>query len=243
MRLRKSALGMLLAFAISVLIAAPAAADTITVDKRGDKPDPKPNNGKCEVNKGKKKGNNKGKKKGKQSKCSLRAAIQTANSTSGSDRLILTQKNYKLSVQGTGEDNAATGDLDVTSGSDITIRGGDNSINAKNVDRVFDVLAGGSLTVNTATVFNGAPAATESGGAFRNAGTLVIDRSAIGGNVVTVTAPRRRHLQRWRRPEGHRHPDRLQPGGSRRWRDRDERWHGCHRRLEAEQQRCGSDPR
>ena len=180
MRQRTFALGALLAFAISVLIAAPASADIIKVNKRGDKADPKPANGKCETSKGKKKGKG---KKGKKQKCSLRAAVQTANASSGPDTLILLKRNNKLQIKGTGEDAGATGDLDVSS--EIKIKGRDASINAKRIDRIFDVLGGGSLIVDDAVLFNGTPPATESGGAIRSVGTLVVKRSTIGGNFLS----------------------------------------------------------
>src|SRR5687768_12251788 len=45
--------------------------------------------------------------------CSLRAAIQEANATGGGDTVALPAGTYTLTLAGTGEDMAATGDLDV----------------------------------------------------------------------------------------------------------------------------------
>ena len=49
------------------------------------------------------------------SHCSLRAAIQEANALPGEDTIILLPNvTYNLTIAGTGENNSATGDLDIT---------------------------------------------------------------------------------------------------------------------------------
>ena len=45
--------------------------------------------------------------------CTLRAAVQEANALAGADRIELGAGRYLLSLAGTGEDAAASGDLDL----------------------------------------------------------------------------------------------------------------------------------
>ena len=52
---------------------------------------------------------------------SLRSAIMAANVKSNSDTIILPAGNYTLTIPGAGEDNAATGDLDIHGS--LTIKG------------------------------------------------------------------------------------------------------------------------
>src|SRR5262245_19424629 len=54
---------------------------------------------------------------------SLRAAIMEANATAGNDTINLPAGTYTLALQGTGENAAATGDLDITDS--LTITGAD----------------------------------------------------------------------------------------------------------------------
>lgn len=53
--------------------------------------------------------------------CTLRAAIQQANATSGADTISIPAGTYTLTIPGAGENAAATGDLDITD--DLTIIG------------------------------------------------------------------------------------------------------------------------
>src|SRR5262249_13657010 len=54
--------------------------------------------------------------------CTLRAAVQETNARGGTDTVVLPGGTYTLSITGPGEDNAATGDLDIRDG--LTISGG-----------------------------------------------------------------------------------------------------------------------
>jgi CSLREA domain-containing protein len=88
--------------------------------------------------------------------CSLRAAVQQANASSGADVIDLMDGIYSLSLTGIREDNAATGDLDINS--EITINGNGASlvkIDALRADRVFQVHTGAKLTLNALTVSDG----------------------------------------------------------------------------------------
>src|SRR2546429_2478550 len=91
---------------------------------------------------------------------------------------------YLLTLIGTGEDAAATGDLDILD--NLTIQGGGSAgtiIDANNIDRAIHILPGVSLTMSDVTIQNGlAPRR----------------HTRIGG----THAPLRRGL-----PEPDRHPD------------------------------------
>src|SRR5437879_5081108 len=55
------------------------------------------------------------------SDCSLRDAVIAANAGSGGDTIVLPRGVFRLQIPGTGEDAAATGDLDLLK--NVTIRG------------------------------------------------------------------------------------------------------------------------
>ncbi|WP_052090840.1 CSLREA domain-containing protein [Modestobacter caceresii] len=117
--------------------------------------------------------------------CSLRAAVQEANA-SGGGTIELSKGTYLLTLRNgdaAGEDDSATGDLDIRA--EITIKGNGGTVDAQGIDRGFDVLVGGWLSVRDLTVTGGVAAGTglpASGGGLRNAGTLEVQRSAITGN-------------------------------------------------------------
>lgn len=121
---------------------------------------------------------------------SLRDAIQQANALDplifpNGGTIILSPGTYTLSLAGAGEDANAAGDLDVTGR--VTIAGsGVVVIDANGVDRVFDVRAGGNLTLNGLTITGGNVAGD--GGGIRNAGVLTVDRSTIDGNSSIAAA-------------------------------------------------------
>ena len=71
--------------------------------------------------------------------CTLRAAIQEANDSPGPHTIVLPAGTVTLSIAGTGEDAAATGDLDVTTEVTITGNVAGTTIDGAGVDRVFDV--------------------------------------------------------------------------------------------------------
>ena len=114
--------------------------------------------------------------------CTLRAAVQTANFLAGPDTILLRGNvSYELSLVGAGEDAALTGDLDVTTEIEIEGRGYQSSfIDAKKLkDRIFDVVAGGELTLTGTSLLNGKTAKDDfdpgapgevSGGCLRSAG-------------------------------------------------------------------------
>lgn len=114
--------------------------------------------------------------------CSLREAIQAANETEGPDFILLGAGTYTLSVAGAGEDQAATGDLDVRD--DLIIVGRDainTVIDGAALDRVFDVQAGDKLELVGLTVRNGRTI-DGSGAGVRVAGELALTRGGVTGN-------------------------------------------------------------
>ncbi|MCM8749711.1 hypothetical protein NET02_11165 [Thermomicrobiaceae bacterium CFH 74404] len=110
--------------------------------------------------------------------CTLRAAIQEANALSDSVVIRLEATTYELSLEGDGEDAAATGDLDIQKPrGTLTIRGRFESPTviqwsaAATRDRIFDIFPGTRVEVVQVTLSGGDLPAGD-GGAIRNAGTL-----------------------------------------------------------------------
>jgi hypothetical protein len=80
--------------------------------------------------------------------CSLREAVIAANEQAGADTIELAAGTYILTIEGRGEDAAATGDLDVTD--DLTLLGtgqDETVIDAGRIDRVLQAgnLAGSQI--------------------------------------------------------------------------------------------------
>lgn len=153
---------------------------------------------------------------------SLRQAIQEANALAGDDVIELGAGTYTLSLAGVQEDFAVRGDLDIRE--NLIIRGKGvgvtvidatalaNQLTTTNRDRLFQILAGVTVTIQGVTVQKGAVTGSEDGGAIRNAGnltildsliqnstsqddagainntgTLTIDRTTIAGNTAVAT--------------------------------------------------------
>ena len=128
--------------------------------------------------------------------CSLREAIIAANAAAGDDTITVPAGTYTLTIVGTGEDAAATGDLDLTS--NITINGGgaDSTIiqagtlgvggPPNGIDRVFHVTGAFTVNISGVTVRNGSVAgATDGGGLYNDGGTLTITNSTFSGNSTS----------------------------------------------------------
>ncbi|MFO0977216.1 MAG: ubiquitin-activating E1 FCCH domain-containing protein [Planctomycetaceae bacterium] len=110
----------------------------------------------------------------------LRAAVMESNSSAGDDIITLGAGVYQLSLAGSFEDQAVTGDLDVTG--NLIIRGVDAKttfIDGGALDRIFHVFAGAKLTLENLTVRNGA--AFDGGGIF-NEGTLILNNVNVISN-------------------------------------------------------------
>lgn len=92
--------------------------------------------------------------------CTLRAAVMEANASAGSDVIFVPiGSSTVLSIAGRGEDNAATGDLDINESVTITTPYVTNvpraTIDANGIDRVFDVLADGEVTLHNLSITGG----------------------------------------------------------------------------------------
>ncbi|MEO0854591.1 MAG: hypothetical protein AAFY15_13965, partial [Cyanobacteria bacterium J06648_11] len=122
----------------------------------------------------------------------LREAIIAANGDitregqtgAGADVITLSAGTFGLSTLGT-EDAAYEGDLDITS--NITIQGagaGVTFIDANAIDRVFDVLGTGSLTLENVTVTGGSIAAVGGGIRVATGGSVVLSHSVVSGNMA-----------------------------------------------------------
>lgn len=113
--------------------------------------------------------------------CSLRAAIQEANAFVGDDEITLPAGTYTLSLIGSGETRAATGDLNVSS--NITITGDGMSstvIDGNGTDRIFYV-SNGFLSLSSMELTNGNIA--DEGGAISSHGSDVeLSSVNISGN-------------------------------------------------------------
>src|SRR5262245_21386509 len=74
-------------------------------------------------------------------KVSLREAITRANHTAGRDIITLSAGNYQIRLPGTGEDNNASGDFDITNPVEIRGAGAASTfIDGASLDRVFHLI-------------------------------------------------------------------------------------------------------
>ena len=120
-----------------------------------------------------------------QNTCTLRAAVQTANTCPGDDVIVLgAAVVYRLNWGGSGEDNATIGDLDVRENLRIVAGGGNTIMALPSLgDRMFDVIPMNpqvELTFDQVVLENGETAAGEGGGGVRvRYGSLTLDHSTI----------------------------------------------------------------
>ena len=122
-------------------------------------------------------------------KCSLRAAIDQANSTSANDRIDLPDGRYVLKAIGKEDDNGV-GDLDAGEGDagDLAIDGQSTLgtiVDANGISRVLQVVGGGDVDVSDLTVTGGAAA---NGGGILNEGqgTLTLTRVRATRNIADL---------------------------------------------------------
>jgi hypothetical protein len=98
---------------------------------------------------------------------SLRQVIQAANSNPGADMIVVPADSYTLTIAGTGEDAAATGDLDITDDLTVTGDGAQTTlIDGGALDNVFQVIG------NVAANFSGLTIRNAGGGATARVGIL-----------------------------------------------------------------------
>ena len=133
---------------VSIATVAPAAV--FTVDDFADAVDANVGDAACETATG---------------SCTLRAAVQEANALAGSDEIVVPAGTAVLTIGGTGEDAAATGDLDVVD--DATVMGagaGLTVVDANGLDRVFDI--GANVALSGFTIRGGDAGGLDGGGMF-----------------------------------------------------------------------------
>lgn len=125
--------------------------------------------------------------------CSLRAAIQETNALPGADSIVLGAEVYVLSLPGSQEDAAASGDLDILD--DLVLIGAGAAasiIDGGALDRVFDLGAAATVRIEALTLRNGlldpdsGPMATAKGAGMRvGAGvTVELQDVEVRGNRV-----------------------------------------------------------
>lgn len=141
----------------------------VAVDTISDRPDTNPGDGICRDRKG---------------RCSLRAAIDEANTRDSGLRIALqANRKFALKLQGAGEDGNRTGDLDVRR--NVTIVGNNAIVSAGRLDRAFQVFDGVRLTIGKTRIANGAPPAGQSGGAILSSGRVELKGGKTIKNAVT----------------------------------------------------------
>lgn len=159
----------------------PAHAKAFKVNTTLDAPDANPGNGKCATASG---------------ACTLRAAVMEANGLaalragkrkSSRNRIKLRAGTYTLTVTGKGEDNAATGDLDLNGGA-LTIKGtgrGRTIIDGNQHDRIFHLgpATPNQFSLSRVTIQNGSavsnPPSTSSAGPDVGGGIRIEQNSGL----------------------------------------------------------------
>ncbi len=128
--------------------AAPAGK-TFTVNITSDVVDKTPGNGVCETDTG-------------NGLCSLRAAVMEANAYLGQDTIVVPAETYTLTLSGINEDNAATGDLDITSSVTISGAGAGSTtiqwgqfVPDSSRDRIFSIHANITVSISGLTLRHG----------------------------------------------------------------------------------------
>jgi len=116
--------------------------------------------------------------------CSLRAAIQTANNIESESIIELPAGTYTFTLSQFGENESATGDLDIHN--DITINGtGNPIIDAQQLDRHFDIHGSDKntrLALNNLSLING-KSFEEYGGSIKASSNLTISNVILTNNT------------------------------------------------------------
>ncbi|HET9031981.1 MAG TPA: choice-of-anchor Q domain-containing protein [Dokdonella sp.] len=134
--------------------------------------------------------------------CTLRAAIMEANALAGADRILLSGGTYTLTIGGTDEDGAETGDLDITDDlSILSAPGVLTTINAGALDRVFDVqgsadttfsgliISGGDATISASAAYGGGIRSGSTGTVLLQFCKLEFNRADAGGGLWKFGGP------------------------------------------------------
>ncbi len=130
--------------------------------------------------------------------CSLREAIQSANTDSqidncsagaGADVILLPAGTYTLTISGPGEDANLTGDLDILGDVQLVGQGVERTVvDGNGLDRVLHIHAGADVTVDAVAIVggraSGGPAEQNGahGGGIYNDGLLTVRYAALRSN-------------------------------------------------------------
>lgn len=129
--------------------------------------------------------------------CTLRAAIEETNLLPGPDTIQLPSGTFTLGIEGLNEDDALTGDLDITDSLNIHGKGiAKTFINGNNLDRVFDIVSPDITVVFTdLTILNGTlppflKDSNKGGGGIRNRGNIILRNVVVKDNLAKGSASR-----------------------------------------------------
>lgn len=164
----------LAALAAFLLVAPPlAGALTFEVDDTADAVDAAPGDGVCATAAG---------------KCTLRAAVMEANARIGADRILLPAGNYELTLHGAGEDDAASGDLDLKGRLKIVGDGaGQTVIDGGDLDRVLHAVGKARSKVFKLMIRGGSAAEVGGGVAADETSKLILKRVVVEDNEAQIT--------------------------------------------------------
>jgi CSLREA domain-containing protein len=114
--------------------------------------------------------------------CTLRAAIIKANHFPGGGVTIdLPAGTYDLTILPVGSNDETSGDLNITQTLTLIGAGAASTIiDAHQIDRVFNVKKGSTVSISNITVRNGL--VTDTSGGIQNNGTLTLNADVISGN-------------------------------------------------------------
>jgi len=167
---------LLIAGALTGLLAGPAGAATITVNTDGD----------VIAN---------------DNQCSLREAVIAANTNApvggcaAGDPLPIVDTIafanlpgspdvFFLTIPGTGEDAAATGDLDITEDVNLVGSADTTIVDGGQVDRVFHIFPGVTVTITDLQIRHGR---AHVGAGIENSGTLTLQHTTVTANLASCT--------------------------------------------------------
>jgi len=114
--------------------------------------------------------------------CSLREAIIAANASPGADTLTFLSPAavYSLSILPSGGNETTSGDLNIYDDLSIVGNGeGATIVDGNDIDRIFSVASGVSVSVTGLTVRNGLVTATNAGGGIYNSGALTLTQVTV----------------------------------------------------------------
>jgi CSLREA domain-containing protein len=175
---------VVLIVSLGLLFPGDGASKTFTVNSQGDLPDLTPGDGKCVsyliplppyvfIF------------------CTLRAAIEEANSLPGNDEIVLGSGVYSIAIEGVDEDNAATGDLDITETVTLSGKGREATrIDGGALDRIFDIHGSDTrvevrnLSLQNGKIVSVSDDGGQGGGAIRNSGMLTLRGVSLSQNLV-----------------------------------------------------------